>query len=431
VILDPDTGVRGAITLLLNTFTTTGSARAVVKAFNDQNLTFPGRHFGGPRGGELYWKPLRHDEVLHILHNPRYAGAYFYGRHTTTTDLEGHSRTRTKPIGEWTVLIPGAHPGYITWHQYERNLLVLTANAASRGHDRTAGPAREGPALLQGLVICGRCGRRMSVGYHSRTGGVLVPAYSCQREGIATATPECQAITGSGIDTALARLILDTLTPLALDVALTVEGELAAHAQHADALRATHVQRAQHTADQARRRYLAVDPGNRLVADALEADWNARLRELAAAQDDYDHASHAPANLLTGDQRQRIRALAADFPTLWNNPATPMRERKRLIRLLVTDVTLTRQPTGDITACVRLTGGQNHILHIPRPRSATRAAHHLPSHRRSDRSTARRAPHPRGRGDPQRPPHHRRLGQTVHHPQPGRALPRPRSGYPR
>jgi hypothetical protein len=172
------------------------------------------------------------------------------------------------------VLIPGAHPGYITWHQYETNLRTLTANAASHGQDRGAGPAREGPALLQGLVIRGRCGHRMSVSYHHRTSGTLVPAYKCQREGIATATPGCQAITGSGIDTALARLILDTLTPLALEVALTVEDELATHAQHAAALRATHVQRAQHTADQARRRYLAVDPDNRLVADALEADWS-------------------------------------------------------------------------------------------------------------------------------------------------------------
>ncbi|MGH3288931.1 MAG: hypothetical protein ACRDPD_30360, partial [Streptosporangiaceae bacterium] len=170
------------------------------------------------------------------------------------------------------------------------------------------------------------------------------------------------------IDTAVAGLLLATLTPLALEVALTVTGELAAQAGHADALRAAHVQRAQHAADQARRRYLAVDPGNRLVADALEADWNARLRELADARDDYTSASTATA-ILDDQQRARIRTLATDFPALWHDPHTPMRERKRLIRLLITDVTLTR---GDhaITAAVRLPGGQHRTLNLPIPLNA-------------------------------------------------------------
>jgi DNA invertase Pin-like site-specific DNA recombinase/DNA-binding transcriptional MerR regulator len=368
VTLDPDTGVRQAVRLALDTFTATGSARAVVKAFTDTGLRFPGRHLSGPHHGQLYWKQLRHGEVLDLLHNPGYAGAYAYGRRKTTTDLDGRHHTANKPIGDWTVLIHDHHPGYISWAQYEHNQQVLTANAAARGDQRTAGPAREGPALLQGLVICGRCGNRMSVGYHQRAGGVLVPDYNCQRESIAAALPECQAITGDGIDAAVARLVLDTLTPLALDVALSVSDELTQHAEQADALRAGHVQRAGHAADAARRRYLAVDPGNRLVADTLEADWNAALRDLATATDDYQKA-RTGADQVTQQQRQRITALAGDFPALWNDPATPIRERKRLIRLLVTDVTLTRHPDG-VTAEVRLPGGQQHTLRLPRPRTA-------------------------------------------------------------
>jgi DNA invertase Pin-like site-specific DNA recombinase/DNA-binding transcriptional MerR regulator len=369
VRVDPDAGVGKAVTLLFDTFTATGSARAVVKTFNDARLTFPGRHLGGPHHGELYWKPLRHDEVLHVLHNPRYAGAYCYGRGKTTTDLDGHQHTTARPLGEWTVLIKDAHESFISWQQYEHNLRVLAANAAARGPDRAAGPAREGPALLQGLVICGRCGLRMTVGYHARAGGVLVPDYRCQREEIAAATSKCQAITGSGIDQAVARLTVEALTPLALEVALTVSDELLQHAEQAHTLRAAHVKRAQHAADQARRRYLAVDPDNRLVADTLEADWNARLRELATAEEDYRKAATDPANVLTDQQRQRIRALATDFPAIFNDPATPVRERKRLIRLLVTDVTLTRHPTG-VTAEVRLSGGQQHTLQLARPQTA-------------------------------------------------------------
>jgi len=365
---DPDAGVRQAVQLVFDTFTATGSARAVVKSFADAELTFPGRHLSGPHHGQLYWKHLRHGEVLDLLHNPAYAGAYAYGRHKHTTDLDGRRHSTLKPVDQWTVLIHDHHPGYLSWAQYEHNQQVLAANAAARGDQRTAGPAREGPALLQGLVICGRCGNRMSVGYHTRSGGVLVPDYHCQRESIGAAVPECQAVTGAGIDAAIAALVLDTLTPLALEVALSVSDELITHAEQADALRAGHVQRAQHAADAARRRYLAVDAGNRLVADTLEADWNTALRDLATAQDDYAKA-RTTADTLTEAQRQRIRALATDFPTIWNDPATPARERKRLIRLLVTDVTLTRHPDG-VTAAVRLPGGQQHTLHLPRPHTA-------------------------------------------------------------
>jgi DNA invertase Pin-like site-specific DNA recombinase/DNA-binding transcriptional MerR regulator len=368
VTLDPDAGVRAAVTRVFTLFEQTGSASAAVKAFRREGLTFPSRDHPG---GELCWKPLLHDRVLDILHNPRYAGAYCYGR-TAHRSSGGKPRTTARPREEWTTLIPGAHDGYITWPQFEANQATLAANAAARGGDRTAGPPREGPALLQGLVLCGRCGRRMSVSYHKRCNGTLVPDYTCQREGISTGTPACQDICGSGIDTAVAALVLETLTPLAIETALQVTAQLQANAAQADAARATHVQRARHAADAARRRYLAVDPDNRLVADALEADWNNRLRDLRDAEDDYQRARQQAAGPLTDDQLARIRALAADLPALWNNPATSMKDRKRLIRLLVTDVTLLKD--GDtISAHVRLSGGQHHTLAVPRPLTAWEA----------------------------------------------------------
>jgi DNA invertase Pin-like site-specific DNA recombinase len=373
VTLDPDASVRAAIEYLFRCFEQTGSAHAVVKQFAAEQLRIPGRHApGGPHGGELYWKPLRHDLVLFTLHNPRYAGAYFYGRRKQFTDIDGHARTMLKPQDQWTVLIKDAHPGYITFEQYERNLATLQANAAARGEQRRAGPAREGPALLQGLVVCGKCGKRMIVNYHTRCNGDPVPNYHCRREGIATGTPPCQTIHGAGVDAAVAKLVLEQLTPLAIETALAVSTELTQRATDADRIRQMGVKRAEHAAEAARRRYLAVDPTNRLVADQLEADWNNKLRELADARDEYQRATQAGNRPLTNEQQARIRALATDLPALWTNPATPMRERKRLIRLLVTDVTLTK--TGEqLTAHVRLSGGQHHTLPVPRPLRAWEA----------------------------------------------------------
>jgi excisionase family DNA binding protein len=368
VTLDPDAGIRAAVARLFAVFEQTGSASAVVKAFSREHPLFPSREH--PQA-DLQWKPLTHDRALRILHNPRYAGAYCYGRRDYRKS-GGKRHVTARPREEWTTLIPGAHDGYITWAQFEANQQQLAANAAARGGDRSAGPPREGAALLQGLVICGKCGRKMTVGYHGRSDGTAVPDYACQREGISTGTPRCQHMCGSGIDAAVAALVLDELTPLAIEAAFQVTGELRDQAAQADALRATHVQRARHTADAARRRYLAVDPANRLVADSLEADWNNRLRDLRDAEEDYQRARQQAGAHLTEAQISQARALASDLPALWRNPATTMTDRKRLIRLLVTDVTLLKD--GDtITAHVRLSGGQDRTLAIPRPLTAWEA----------------------------------------------------------
>ena len=207
----------------------------------------------------------------------------------------------------------------------------------------------------------------MTIRYHARR-GTLIPEYMCQNAGIAAAQPICQHIPGDGIDSAIAGLILDTLTPAAIEVSLAVAGELTAQAEHADHLRQLHVQRAEHAADAARGRYLAVDPANRLVADTLEAGWNTALRALADAREDYRKATQAAA-IPDAAQRDKIRALAADLPALWADPATPVRERKRLARLLIKDVTLTRSP-GAVTAAVRFPGGSHHVLRLPVPLNA-------------------------------------------------------------
>jgi hypothetical protein len=370
VALDPDTAVQHALRHLFETFERTGSARAVVHAFKTDGLLFPVRVRTGERKGELAWMPLRHYRVLYTLHNPRYAGAFVYGRRRARKNPQGKITYLAVPREQWTSLIQDAHPGYITFEQYERNLRTLAQNAQAHGPERTTGPAREGPALLQGLVICGRCGRRMIVRYHDRH-GILVPDYQCMSESIQDAGRRCLGVPGHGVDHAIGQLLLDTVTPLALEVALTVQAELEARAEDADRLRKSHVQRAQQRAELARRRYLSVDPDNRLVADTLEADWNNALRALQAAQDEYNRATAAAQAQLTEQRKQRIRELASDFPALWSDPATPQRERKRIARLLIEDVTLNK--TDQIHLHVRLRGGQTQSLTIPIPPNSWQA----------------------------------------------------------
>jgi DNA invertase Pin-like site-specific DNA recombinase len=365
VVLDPDASVQGAVARVFDTFTATGSALAVVKAFAADRLVFPRRLATGPRKGELSWGRLEHSRVLQVLHNPRYAGAFFYGRHAHGRGPGGKTTTRALPQQEWTVLITDAHASYISWEQFEANQAKLAANATAHGKDRRASPPREGPALLQGMVVCGKCGGRMTVRYHTRN-GQQAPEYVCQSEGIQRGKAICQRVPGASIDAAVGRMLLDTLTPLALETALAVADELTARAADADRIRATAVQRAQYHADLARRRYLAVDPANRLVADQLEAAWNAALRELAEATDTYERAKNDQTGPLNQAQRNAVTALAADFPALWDNPATPMRERKRAIRLLITDATLARTDSN-ITVHIRLKGGQDHTLTLPIP----------------------------------------------------------------
>ncbi len=265
------------------------------------------------------------------------------------------------------MLFKNARPGYISWGQYEENLLRLRENARAIGADRRKSPPREGPALLQGMVVCGRCGSRMTVRYHTRHGRII-PDYVCQRDGVEHAIAICQHVVGEAIDKAVGQLLVESVTPLALEVTLAVQQELQARVDEVDQLRKKQVERARYEADLAQRRYLHVDPANRLVADSLEADWNEKLRLLTEAQERYDQQRQQDRAVIDEQQRARIAALASDFPRLWQDPQTPDRERERMARLLLEDVALIRQ--DQITVHVRFKGGASKTLTLPRPLTA-------------------------------------------------------------
>ena len=368
VTLDTDQSVQDALRQFFETFRRTGSATATVRSFRERELLFPRRVQSGPHKGEVFWGELLHYRALNVLKNPRYAGAFAYGRSQAKKTLQGTESRHSLPREQWHTLILDAHPGYITWAEYEENLARLRSNSAAYGSDRKAGPPREGPALLQGLAICGRCGGRMTIRYYIRH-GQSVPEYCCQSEGIKRAQPSCQRVMGADVDRTIGDLLVETMTPLALEVALSVQDELAARADEADRLRRQQVERARYEAELAQRRYLHVDPDNRLVAATLEAEWNNKLRALDAAQDDYER-QRAADMLLDEEKRQRILALATDFPRLWRDPDTPARERKRMARLLIDDVTLLRRDEL-LNVHVRFRGGDTRSFQLPRPKPIT------------------------------------------------------------
>jgi DNA invertase Pin-like site-specific DNA recombinase len=364
LILDPDQQIQQTLRMVFETFHRTGSALATVKAFRVQGLLFPRRIIRGPKKGDVLWGPLEHGHVLRILHNPRYAGVFIFGRTRARKTIEGGSIIEQLPREQWHTFLPGAHPGYIGWEEHENNLKRLRGNRQARGHDRRQSPPREGPALLQGLIICGQCGRRMTLRYHSRHGR-LCPEYVCQRKGIENAEPICQRIPGQEIDQTVSHLLLELVNPVTLDVALAVQQELQARMEEADHLRKQQVERARYEAELAQRRYLRVDPDNRLVADSLEADWNDKLRALAEAQQEYERRREQDRRIFTEEQREAVLALATDFPRLWRDPNTPDRERKRMIRLLIEDATLLRGEK--ITLHLRFRGGADHTLVLSKP----------------------------------------------------------------
>jgi DNA invertase Pin-like site-specific DNA recombinase len=369
VILDPDEQVQQAVRLVFDLFDDLGSARAVVKHFKIHQLLFPTRHRGGDRDGDLTWRSLSYNRVLSILHNPAYAGVYTYGRSQTRTQILPGEMTRIKrrirqpKCNDWPILLLDAHPGYITWEQFQRNQQRLDDNRTLPSEDRR-GAVREGAALLQGIVLCARCGRRMSV--HYLDDGVT-PVYKCRKVHDQFAGPICQSIRGDGVDAAVARIFLEAMQPAQLEVSIATLDQVEARARQIDHQWQLRIERARYEADLARRRFFAVEPENRLVARNLERDWNDKLAQIEHLEREYATLPRPTVLLASPEERQRILALAQDLPAVWHAPSTTYAERKQLLRFLIKDVALDRQETA-IHIGIRWQTEALTELHIPRPK---------------------------------------------------------------
>ena len=375
VILDPDEQVRETIAYFFETFARVGSAHQTVKAFRSEGLRFPSR-LRAPAAGVIFY-PLTASTATRMLHNPRYAGAYAYGRRTYRRTADGKKTHRRRECSDWIACIPNAHPGYITWDRYQENLRLLESNG--RGYELArASPPREGVALLQGCAVCGRCGRHLRVRYAARRGG-LESWYVCDRASDTGGEPNCQSVAGAPVDDAVGMLVAEKMTPAAVELALEIRKEIEGRYDEADQLRCRAIERAQIDSDLAQRRFMMVDPNNRLVADTLEADWNDKLRTLAKARDERERGRREDQIVIDDAIRERLVTMTTDFKQLWVDPETPNRERKRMLAYVIEDVTLVKLPREGTTKIhVRFKGGQTQTLATVNPKSSAQQVKTLP-----------------------------------------------------
>ena len=366
VVLDPDVQIRETIAYFFDTFSRVGSACQTVKVFRNQGVSFPSRFRMSER---IVFRPLTTWTAVRVLTNPRYAGAYVYGRRRYRRAADGKKDIRKREFGDWLACIPNAHPGYISWERYEQNLKLLAANGRTYALARSS-PPREGAALLQGRAVCGRCGRHFRVTYRSSR-GKQEAWYVCDRAHGALGEPNCQSIAGPPIDKTIGALVVERMTPAAVELALEIRREIEARHEEADQLRCRAIQRAQIDADLAQRRFMLVDPNNRLVADTLEAEWNDKLRALTQAREERERGRQQDQLILDDAIRQRLVAMTTEFKNLWDDPSTPNRERKRLLAYIIEDATLIKLPMEGITKIhVRFKGGKTETLTALNPKSS-------------------------------------------------------------
>jgi DNA invertase Pin-like site-specific DNA recombinase len=330
-VMDPDEEVQAAVADVFAAFQATGSAYQVVGAFAERR--FPKRAYGGSWAGELRWGRLTYSRACGVLSNPAYAGAYVFGRFRSRRVVapDGTIRTRTVelPRAEWATVIVDHHPGYITWERYLVTEARLAANRTSAG----ARPPREGPALCQGIVFCGACGRAMST-YHA--GGH--DYYDCAHaRSDHTATPACRSVRADTVDAAVADCLLGALSGEEVALALAAADEVTQRRARSTRAAELAVERARYQAERAERALLAVEPENRLVARNFENRLEARLSELAEVEAALATQRSATAPL---PPRAELEAVVGDLGELWSAPTTSDRDRKRLLRTLVADVTL-------------------------------------------------------------------------------------------
>ena len=303
----------------------------MVSAFTDRR--FPLRAYGGAWAGTLRWGRLTHARVLGVLKNPCYAGAYVHGRYTShrsvNPDGTVHTSLIERPRAQWPVLIHDHHEGYLSWAEYLTNETKLAANRTNAG----ARPPREGSALCQGIITCGSCGKPMRTNYRSGQ----KPSYECARRADGLTTPTCRSIAASTVDSAVASRLLHALTPAEVTLALAAANEVTDRHQRISRAAELAVERARYEADRAERAFHAVEPENRLVARTLEARWETKLADLAETEQALATAQQALPPLPT---RAELEKLAADLPGLWHAPSTSNKDRKRLLRTLIADITL-------------------------------------------------------------------------------------------
>ncbi|WP_461090388.1 recombinase family protein [Streptomyces incanus] len=369
VVFDPDEQAQAVVRLVFDLFDELATINAVLRFLVDHGIQLGIRVRAGPERGRLVWHRPSRIVIQNMLRHPAYAGVYVYGRSRTDPRRRRPGRPFTgrvrTPREDWPVYLPGVLPAYISIERHERNLARIEAN---RARSQSMGALRDGPALLTGLVFCGRCGTRMVVRYQHGEGTGLRPAYECSRAKTDYGDELCQQLSGTCVDRYVAGLLLAAMAPAALEVSLQAAEQAQARREDVDRIWRQRLERADYAAGRARRQYQLAEPENRLVVRELEKDWERVLAERQRLTEEYDRFAAARPRVLTAAEREQIRALAADLPALWRAPTTTDADRKQLIRHLVEKVHLT--VIGDserVTVQVTWAGGHCTRGELARP----------------------------------------------------------------
>src|SRR5215471_6630669 len=368
VTKDPDRQVQSRLTYIFRLFGRHKVAHQVLLQLVREKLQVPAKVWGGPRHGQVRWKEPDLSDVIRLLHNPTYAGAYVYGQWEydpfDRSPTNGEARVHSRPMEDWPVCLRDTYPAYITWEEFVQNQEVLRSNGYGFGK---RGAARRGKALLQGIAYCGRCGARMSVLYYS-TKEKRAPGYGCFYEYHRHGGKTCQCFSSAGVDAAVAELFLDVVSPAKIEIALHALEELESDREEARHQWDLQLRRADYEVELARRRYEASDPENRLVTAELEALWEGALQQRERLQRERAEFERRQEHPLGKADRDQIRDLASDLGRVWGAETTSMEDRKTLVRFLIKRVHLDGvTEAGKIGIDVEWHTGAHTALTIDRP----------------------------------------------------------------
>jgi len=370
---DQDAQVCHTIQLLFSVFKEKKTAYALVQYFGSNNILFPKRAYGGRWKGKLIWGRLIHARALSILKHPFYAGVYTFGRYKTVKKINQHgeiiSTTKRQPMDQWPVLIKDHHPQYITYDQYQQNIQQLQDNRTNTPDQFLAGPPREGATLLQGLLVCGICGRRITIRY--KVNKAIIPTYECngrKRQGLTGSS--CFSFRANLVDSIIEQKVIQVLNPDNVAIALSALSEMEKRNDSLNRQWEMNIQRCQYQADIAQRRFEQVDPANRLVAASLEKSWNRELEKLALAKSEYEQQQIKTDTEFPPHKRAQIASLAKEIPTLWNK-TTNLKDKKRIVRLLISDITVSKSNQKKTLALnMRWQAGPLEQIHVEMPPNA-------------------------------------------------------------
>jgi DNA invertase Pin-like site-specific DNA recombinase len=360
-VIDPDEQVQSVVRLVFDQFTRRGSVNGLLRWLAHHDVKLPVRpHFGLNRG-ELEWRRTNRVTLLGMLRHPIYAGAYRWGHRELDPRKKAPGRPSTgrtfKPLDACRVLIRDRFPAYITWDQFKANQKQLDENGR---RSKLLSAPRHGPSVLAGLVVCGRCGRRMLVGYYN-TGRASKPKtlrYSCHRDAIDYGEEKCQSLSGAALESMVIERLLQAVTPASLELSLAAAEDIERDRRQLDEHWRQRLVRSRYDVEQARRQYTAVDPEHRLVARELERRWDDAIRADEQLQVDYEQFQRQHPAQLTLHEREQIRALAHDLPALWAADSTTPQDRQTIARLLLDEAVVTVEGESDRTEVeLRWAGG--------------------------------------------------------------------------